>query len=500
MTIYNKFNRLNIETLPLGIESYNNENVYFCTPRGAKIIGWAGVDGIHFCFIRGFGEMVFAISPMNTPGNYVHPLANSFSDFLRLLLACGNTAPLEQAYSWNQTQFESFLLENPIAEEQLSVLNIISEKLYMQPMDNPFEYIKQLQADFDYSKIKFTEDYEHFLPQEPTLPEWNVYFDGNFWGYSARQKPGKDISTQTHFNLNDKAWYIPFIYTCSKGLVIDFCVQIPAERIYSFIDKWGLSPENDGGSFTEEQQMQMETENPMVINISSEIVLNGKTISYSHGSGLSWNPCFPEQNGMESDGVCKHYGLDQTSGWIIWRSAFPWQTKRKPKITSLSVIIKHDPINICSSHFSISAPGEYIDFTNPTTQTLHTLTVQEYEQQEIPTDRFSDDYDFPSHCTAMSYTISPDLAGESFSVHDCSSGDRPRKKHRNSMEPQSTADCFSVGIIGGAHRPTAIPFCDSEQGKLRAVCSALHFEPVNTVEWKIVFHKKPCADMTVKII
>lgn len=500
MTTYNKFNRLNIDTLPLGFERDNNKNLYFYTPKGAKIIGWAGVDGIHFCFIRGFGEMVFAVSPMNTAGNYVHPLANCFSDFLCLLLACGDTAALEQAYGWDQAQFETFLTDNPITEAQSSVLNIISEKLQLEAMEHPFEHIKQLQADFDYSKIKFTEDYDDFVPSEPTLPEWKVYFEGNFWGHSTGQKAGKEISTNVQFILNNKEWFIPSVYTCSKGLIIDFCIKIPAKRISSFIDKWDLSPENDGGSFTEEQRMQAESENPMVVNISPEIVLNGKTISCSHGCGLSWNPCFPEQNDIESDGACKRYGLDQALGWIIWRSAFPWQTKRKPKISSLSVTIKHDRINICGSHFGITAPGECIDFTNPTTQTSHTLTVQEYEQQEIPNNIFSDDdYNFPSHCTAMSYTISPDLDDESFSVRDCNSGDRPRKKHHNPMEPQAVGDCCAVGIIGGAYTPAAI-FGNNRQGKLRAVCSALHFVPVNTVEWKIIFHEKPCADITVKII
>lgn len=501
MTTYNKFKKLKIDTMPLGIEQGNNENLYFCTPKGARIIGWAGVDGIHFCFIRGFGEMVFAVSPMNAPGNYVHPLANSFSDFLCLLLACGNTVALEQIHGWAESEFNIFLEENPISEEQSLVLSIIREKLHLDVIRHPFTYVKQLQADFDYSRIKFTEEYEDFIPPEPQLPEWKVYFEGNFWGHSGRQRPGKEISVQTHFNLNDKVWYIPSIYTCSKGLIIDFCVQIPRERICSFTEKWGISPENDGGRFTEEQQMQMEAENPMVVSISPEIVLNGKTISYSHGCGLSWNPCFPEHNGIESDGVCKYYGLDQDSGWVIWRSAFTWQTKRKPKITSLSVTIKHDRINISGSHFNVNVPGECIEFLNPITNILHTMTVQEYEQQEIPTNTFIEyDYDFPSHCTAMSYTISPDLDDESFSIRDCSTGDRPRKKYHNPMEPQSTADCFAIGIIGGANRPTTIFVGDSEQGKPRAVCSALHFEPVKTVNWKIIFHEKPCNDMTVKII
>ncbi len=503
-SFYQKFLRKHITLAPLGVEQSSDNTIYFCTPKGASIIGWAGVDGIHYCFIRGFGEMVFAVNPSNANPDYVHPLANSFEDFLRLLLASGSADAIEQAWMWNKEQFDTYIKENTPIKSGQAVLAEIADKLFLAPMESPWQYIKGLQNSFDYSQINYTEDFND--PDmngnvERTLPKWEVYFDGNFWGHSGRQRPGKEISVQTHFNLNDKEWYIPSIYSCSSGLVIDFCVKIPAQRISKFIDKWKLSPENDAGNFSEEQQAEIAAENPMAVNISPEIILNGKTISSSHGCGLSWNPCFPEQNGIESDGACKHYGLDQDSGWVIWRSAFPWQTKRKPKISSLSVTIKHDRTNIDGSHFGIAAPGECIDFTNPTTQTSHTLTVQEYEQQEIPTDRFGDeDYIFPSHCTAMSYTISPDLEDGSFSVRDCSSGDRPRKKQHNPMEPQAVDDCCAIGIIGGAYTPTAIPFGNSGQGKLRAVCSALHFEPVNTVEWKIIFHEKPCADMTVKII
>lgn len=501
MTIYNKFNKLNIDTMLLGIEQGNNENLYFCTPKGAKIIGWAGVDGIHFCFIHGFGEMVFAVSPMNTPGSYVHPLASTFSDFLCLLLACGNTAALEQVHGWNQEEFGIFLKESPVTEEQLSVLSIIREKLHLEPIDHPFTYIKQLQAKFDYNKIKFTEDYEDFIPPVSTLPEWKVYFDGNFWGHSGRQRAGREIPTNIQFVLNDKVWHIPSVYACSKGLVVDFCVQIPMKIIGDFMSRWNFSIENDGSDFTKAQQAQIDAENPMAINISPEIILNGKTISCSHGCGLSWNPCFTELNSIESEGVLKQYELDPTNGWVIWRSAFPWQTKRKPKISSLSITIKHDPVQVYGSNFNVSMPGEGIDFINPLTNTQHKLIIQEYEQKEIPTDGFMDnDYDFPTHCIAMSYTINPELSDDSFSIGDSSDGDRPRRKHINPMEPQASAAAMAIGVIGTSDKSTPIAFGGSNQVRLRAVCSALHFEPVRAVEWKIIFHEKPCADMTVKIL
>ena len=62
---FQKFLKLGIDLDPLGAGRSEDNSAYFCTPKGASIFGWAGVDGIHFCFIRGFGGMVFAVSPMN---------------------------------------------------------------------------------------------------------------------------------------------------------------------------------------------------------------------------------------------------------------------------------------------------------------------------------------------------------------------------------------------------------------------------------------------------
>ena len=95
---YAQFLKSGIDLSPLGALPANRDDAYDCTPKGARIFARAGVDGIHFCFVRGFGETVFAVSPMNAPGEQVHPIARSFSDLLRLLLACGSADALEQAW------------------------------------------------------------------------------------------------------------------------------------------------------------------------------------------------------------------------------------------------------------------------------------------------------------------------------------------------------------------------------------------------------------------
>ena len=97
--------------------------------------------------------MVFAVNPSNLPGDHVHPLASSFEDFLRLLLACGGTAAVEQMWMWNRGEFDAFLETYPPDPEQKAVLDSLRDKLALTPMDDPYGYVRGVQSAFDYSKI-----------------------------------------------------------------------------------------------------------------------------------------------------------------------------------------------------------------------------------------------------------------------------------------------------------------------------------------------------------
>ncbi|WP_313133910.1 hypothetical protein [Anaerocolumna sp.] len=500
MMIYRRYKELNLDTAILGLGCSENNSNYFCTPKDANIIGWTGVDGIHFCFIHSFGEMVFTVSPMSTFGNYVHPVARDFTDFLRLLLACGDVSALEQVHRWNEAQFDTFLQDNPPTAEQRAVLDAIQEKLSLTPMDQPFAYIKDLQGKFDYSGIEYTKDCSEWMPAKPKIPEWKVWF-GSFWDYHDQIEAGREISLNRQFVWYDEVWYIPAIYICSEGLVVDFCVQIPAEDIRSFMDKWNLSIENDGTGFTDEQQIQIDEENPLVININPEVILNGTVLSASHGCWVSWNPCFPEGNSPEAKSVVQHYSLGPAYGWAIQRAAFSWVNKHKTQVTTLSVTLTQEPVAMPGPHFRVSAPGEHIALAHPITGAQHTLTVVEYERQEMSHKYFANqNQEFPIHYIIMGYTLSPDLPDSVFTVTDCLHSDQPRQKNTNPNEALETGGIFCDGIIGGADGPTAIFIGTSNQGKLHTACSALHFEPADDVEWRTLFHEKTRENITLKLM
>ena len=154
MTAYEQFKQLNIDFSVIGMMQRESFDPYFCTPKNADVIGWAGVDGIHYCTIPEFGEMIFAVSPMNF-GDYVHPIARNFADLLRMLLFCADMAAIEQCYAWDEEQFKSFLIDYPATEGQKAVLDAIQQEFNLEPMEDAFAYVKKLQAEFDLSQIPY---------------------------------------------------------------------------------------------------------------------------------------------------------------------------------------------------------------------------------------------------------------------------------------------------------------------------------------------------------
>ena len=185
----------------------------------------------------------------------------------------------------------------------------------------------------------------------------------------------------------------------------------------------------------------------------------------------------------------EHYGLDSSFGWVFYRACYPWATKRKPEIRTLSVTMIPDKVSIPGPHFQIRRPSETVAFCYGGQE--YTLTVQEYEAQVMDWSRMPETgLEHPSHYVAMSYTITPELPDGVMDIADCDDGDRPRQAPPAPGQPAATSCAMVVGIIGGADGPTAILYHHQKQGKLHAACSSLHFEPVKQVEWRIVFHEQ----------
>lgn len=508
MITYTQFKKMNIDLAPLGFQQNGDFELYYCTPKNANILASAGVDGIHYCTIREFGELIFAVSPMNF-GDCVHPIARTFEDLLRLLLSCVDMAALEQCYAWDEEQYKAFLIDCPATKEQQEVLAVIRSDLGLTPIENAFSYVKELQAEFDYTEIPYTEDYydpemNAAAPEQTT--EWKVFYDGGYWTKNGKGRAGKEITLNSSFAWGEEIWHIPAIYSCSKGLVVDFCVEINPERMKAFLDKW--MPVCEGDSILpRETQEELDKANPLSIDFRPHIFVNGKVVQAKHGCGINWIPesCIPDgtENPREAKQLITHYELDETKAWSFHRWSCPWATLKKPEIKSFKLRLERRLETINGIRFKNPTVGDVITFTHPITNTEHKLTVMEYGKQELTSKAFAhEEYEFPTHHTAMTYTIEPELPNKNFQVRDCLDNDEPKRRPRKSYEPQASYDACSIGIIGGADGPTAFIFSNGSGTKTvpHAALSALHFEPVDEIEWKIIFREKPMEDIEVEMI
>ena len=494
MTLYQKFRRLKIDFAEIGLERVGTDEPYFCTPRGARMIGCAGVDGIHYCFVRGQGEMVFAVEPMAELGHNVIPVARTFGDLLGLLLACGSMDAIQQAYRWDEEQFEEYVAENPPTDKARAIFEILRDKLGIAPVERPFAYLRALRDSYDYGRLSFSQEYlemlESELPEEPP-PQWKVTLEGDF--FPERGKSGRELRVEKHFLWGDEHWYVPAVYLCSGGLVVDFCVAPEMQRVRDFFRKTQDWEEGDPG-----EGERQGGEDPLCVEFHPELVWNGAALSNRRGTGRVCLPgALSGSRDREAEWIVQHYGLDPNVAWALHRYTFSREGSSKEIPRSLLLRLEREKTELVVSCFRTPAPGESVVFRHPWTGVEHTLTVRGVEERKIDMDRFQNqDLEFPTHCLSMAYTLQPNLADNRFRLRDRFHGDPPRPRYAD-RSGGSFACC--IGVIPGGDGPEE---WDTEEGpvRLHRVCSSLYMEPVSTVEWKITVQEKLLPDVEERLI
>lgn len=469
-----EFLKAGIDLEPLGVLTQGPFEHYFCTPKGARIFARSGVDGIHFCFVRGFGETVFAVSPMNGRDGCVHPVAKSFRDFLRLLLALHDAAAIEQAWQWNAAQLEDFEQKHPSNDEQMAALDRLVVTFHLRPMAEPWKYIHTVQSGFDYGKLRFSEEFYETVEDTAGKPEpWKVTFEGGFGG--GKGQAGKEITLGKSFFWGENEWLVPAAYVCKEGMVLDIIKHVPVEKLFSFREKWELCPENDGSDWEEDKCIRARAENPFEGRFSAELTVNGQTLQWKRGCALCWDPLYPEGNDRENKQVREHYKLDELDGWYIERISFPWKDK-KQTVRSLRLSLCEDQLDVPGPEYTPEKAGDALTFQLPRQMQTYTITAQAMQDKTL------DFFGQTLYTTALRYTITPEPPEGSLTLRDYA--EPLRLSNRDS----------SIGVIGGAGGIAAFG-----RGK-DIVCSQVRREEKRRVTWTLVFHEKRLEDKLVTLL
>ena len=126
------------------------------------VLGWEGVDGIHYGRIRGYGDMVFAVNPMLPESSMSAPWQAASGTFcacsgLRLHYHFGAGRRLDAGAVRHLSPRP---LENAVTPDAQAVLERIAAAFRLTPMEDPFSYIKGVQAaSFDGGKLHYTDEY-----------------------------------------------------------------------------------------------------------------------------------------------------------------------------------------------------------------------------------------------------------------------------------------------------------------------------------------------------
>ncbi len=503
--LYARYLALDIDKSLLNLEPGESSSGYSAAPAGAEVIGWEGVDGIHYCFLPGFRDEVFSVEPMEAPGQDIQPLGRTFREFLQVVLACGGASAAQQARLFESEEaFQAFLREDAPDEARQAALNRLKAELDIAPMDHPWAYLQKLRRDFDCSRLKSAQ--EHPAQEPESAAPWAVYFNGTLWGHSDSGKPGREIPVGKAFSFGPLEGVLPAVYLCAGGLTADVCVSMDWADASEWIERI-LALEDD--SLRERMASRFPLRQGGDLDVSA--LLNGRTMPGCHGSSIVWYPEPPEggENAPEAEAAMRHYRLDRSRAWVIWRASLAWPGRRRPPhLSQLTLSLQPEKQSIPGPVFSVE-PGERISFQDPATGEDHVLTAREvsWEALRFPAARFRrKDLDYPQWCQTLTYTLEPDYPEREIQLLDSCGGDAPRPvKAPPEDDPPRKSDPAAMGVIGGADGPVAI-ICGTG-GKPRrpgaplerAACSALYFDKPDTVLWRMDFLRRPWGPVTLDL-
>lgn len=196
--------------------------------------------------------------------------------------------------------------------------------------------------------------------------KYKVFYQGSLYGHFGRDRAGKEIEINKSFLWGGESWLVPSVYVCGKGLVADIFKKVSIESFREFIEKFGLDENSDCDGFSDEQQAEIETENPLNSDIFASIQFGGRKSGMEFSSSDCWNPLFPD-SGDAAEALLDRYGLDKSFCWLAVRMSIPWRGRKPKKSDSLTLQLRAEKIPVPGAHFKANRPGDKTEFINPVT-------------------------------------------------------------------------------------------------------------------------------------
>lgn len=441
------------------------------------MIGW-NASGGHFCFVGGCGETVFYVDPAAQPGQCVHPVARSFADLLSLITACSGTSSVCHAYHWSRLRFEEAVRTARPGPKQAAILRALRNGYPAQRIADPYAYLQTLQEEFDYSSLSFSEDYDEWSPIRPGNWDLPVFFGNDApW----EKKAFRSYPVGKKAQLGSREWFLPAVYTCGSGIVIDLYTRIDADTIRTYLEKW---PADHAETLGNMETLLMRAEDPFQCPLCARLSTPGGDYSPAVIRKWTWDPYL--DNSGEVLPFLRSFRCSRESGWVFLRLSFP--CKPRKKLNRIYLTISEEASIIPGACFEVTQESKSFPFTDPVSGQDHTLTVESCTQEELDPNFL---YDDPRHYTRLTYTTDPAIPAEELTVCDCADSDIPR------YLPETESPVLGGAAIRAGDPGNRIPWPEKDGAGI--AISARHYVPAQSVRWVLLFRKTGGGSVTIPI-
>lgn len=464
MYLYQKFRNSSLDTSTLGLYCGSDISDSVYTPTGYRILGWTGNAGVHFCQITGFGDAVFAVDPSAPPGDCVHPVAKTLTDFIRLIHDCRSAEIVYRTYQWSRSRFEAAVNAIRPDYKMSSVLRALDNIYHPGPIVDAYSYITQLQQDFDYNSLPLHPDYFEWCPVRPGAPRWDVGMNSAFGDYCDKNDAGTELNVNREFSWQGETWCVPAVYLCENGIVVDSYLMVSPGKLSQYQEKWGTTT-----ALSVEDEMHRQLEDPLKMDAVGKLIVNGKEAPRRPLHSIIWNPA--TENSWQARRTLEHYGLSREYGYLLRREIF-LRKSNNPPIRNMDLLLCAEPVSIPGQRFVAPKNGEFMDFTHPVTGENHTMTILSQTRESLNHNYMSND---PCCYTRLNFTVDPPINRELLSVVDCDEAE-------------------------GAVNLNALRSSGKLSGAGHNGVSSLRYTPAEQITWRMIFKLKTRPDMSIPLL
>ena len=374
--------------------------------------------------------------------NHSIPVAENFSDFLGLILACGHTDLLCKIPGWTRLRFQRELSRASRSRKQQMICNALKNCFHPSQISDPYSYVRNLQ---NKSESK---------PQQPT----------------------------TAVQIGNRHWQARNLQILEQDATVDVCIRIPGAQMVAFYDRWeGICPDD-------EQQQEKAATDPLALQTILRATAGGNSIGIEILEQLHWDPL--ADNPAAAQEALERLQLDGEDGWIMLHLLLQTGKRKKKPIRSLVLELVSETVTIPGPHIIAPNENDLISMTHPVTGKTLQLTVHTSTAEALDPNFLTNP---PCHYIRLCYSVDPPISQDIFGVFDPTANDRLQV-------PVGCTDPYPDPELENAPTSSLAEPDDTLPSHIRTTFSARHYHPQKAITWHTAFNCKRYPDGVLPII